>query len=110
MPQDVVFLSLFLLIVLLLMTLYVMYHICQCLRCDQELENQNNAVSGQSIELNSTIQTDPVSSLGQNALQIIQHQRHLTDFERGDRLTLQRHLPRSNIENILFPPATRAYN
>lgn len=110
MPQDVVFLSLFLLIFLLLMTLYVMYHICQCLRCDQELENQNNAVSGQSIELNSTIQTDPVSSLGQNALQIIQHQRHLTDFERGDRLTLQRHLPRSNIETILFPPATRAYN
>ena len=109
MIQDVHFLVLYFLIFFILMTLFVMYLICQCLRCDQELENQNNAVSGQSIELNSTIQADPVSSLGQSALQIIQHQRHLTDFERGDRLTLQQYLPRTNVEAILFPVA-RAYN
>ena len=109
MIQYVHFLFFNLLIFLILMALFVMYLICQCLRCSQELENQNNAVSGQSIELDSTIQIDPVSSLGQSVLQIVQHQRHLTDFERGDRLPLEGYLPRSNIGTILFP-GTRAYN
>ena len=109
MTQNVVFYLFYLLIFLILMALFVMYLICQCLRCSQELENQNNAVSGQSIELDSTIQIDPVSSLGQSVLQIVQHQRHLTDFERGDRLPLEGYLPRSNIGTILFP-GTRAYN
>ena len=81
------FITFYIIIFLILMTLYIMYLICQYLRCNQELQNQNNAVSGQSIELNSTIQIGPVSSLGQSALQIIQQQRNLTDFERGDRLS-----------------------